>query len=299
MKKLSIDHFIEKSSKEHSNKYDYTLVNYVNNKINVDIICPIHGVFSQKPLSHLKGCGCPSCGGIKASKHRQINLSDVIRKSKYVHKDKYKYDEYQKLIDNKLTILCPIHGEFKQLIYDHLKGCGCPSCSGLKKHDNFSFIEKSKTIHGEKYDYTLVDYKSYENKVKIICPIHGVFEQTPHNHLSGAGCPICFESKGERNITKLLIDNEIKYIRQHRFKDCRDKTPLPFDFYLPEHNTCVEYDGRQHFESIIKWGGETGLIDRQKKDKIKTEYCEAHNIKLIRVSYKEKINNKLIKKILS
>ena len=177
--------------------------------------------------------------------------------------------------------------------------CVCPSCSGLKKHDNFSFIEKSKTIHGEKYDYTLVDYKSYENKVKIICPIHGVLEQTPHNHLSGAGCPICFESKGERNITKLLIDNEIKYIRQHRFKDCRDKTPLPFDFYLPEHNTCVEYDGRQHFESIIKWGGETGLIDRQKKDKIKTEYCEAHNIKLIRVSYKEKKNNKLIKKILS
>lgn len=98
-----------------------------------------------------------------------------------------------------------------------------------------------------------------------------MFEQSPNDHLGKkTGCPICKESNGENIVRKYLSDNHIKYIPQHRFKDCRDKNPLPFDFYLPKYNTCIEYDGEQHFKAIGHWGGEKGLLDRQKKIKLKT-----------------------------
>ena len=130
--------------------------------------------------------------------------------------------------------------------------------------------------------------------MKIICPIHGVFEQTPNSHLRGSGCPICKTSKGELEIQRILYNKNIKYITQYTFDNCKNKRKLPFDFYLPDYNMCIEFDGKQHYETIKYWGGEETLIKTKNNDKIKTNYCKNNNIKLIRIKYNECIDDILI-----
>jgi very-short-patch-repair endonuclease len=115
----------------------------------------------------------------------------------------------------------------------------------------------------------------------------------PHSHLRGSGCPLCKESKGEEEISKLLKENNIKFIRQHKFDDCRDKSRLPFDFYIPLLNMCIEYDGLQHFKPILYFGGQDKFEKTINRDKIKNDYCEKSGIILIRISYKGKILEKL------
>jgi len=155
------------------------------------------------------------------------------------------------------------------------------------------FIEKSKLIHGDKYDYSKVIYKGNKEKVKIICPKHDEFFQTPSDHKQGKGCSKCKMSKGEFKIMNYLNDNNIKFYCEYRFSNCRDKLPLPFDFYLPNYNMCIEYDGEQHFKEVKIWNGVIGLSERIKKDKIKNEYCLKNNIKLLRIKYNENIIDKL------
>ena len=163
-----------------------------------------------------------------------------------------------------------------------------------KKLDIDNFIERSNKIHNSKYDYSLVNYINTKTKVKIICHSHGEFEQTPNNHLRGYGCPICNISKGENVIKEYLDKNNIRYIWHYSFDDCRNKYPLWFDFYLTDLNTCVEYDGIQHYESIDYFGGLETFKNIQKNDKIKNKYCEKNGINLIRFKYNEKINLNII-----
>ena len=126
---------------------------------------------------------------------------EFIKKAKEVHGDKYDYSkvEYKKAIE-KICIICPEHGEFWQQPSNHLSGQGCPVCRYLKsanktKKTNKQFEEDSRKIHGNKYDYSKVDYKNQRTKVCIICPEHGEFWQIPTNHLKGCGCPSCGGNK--------------------------------------------------------------------------------------------------------
>ena len=113
-----------------------------------------------------------------------------------------------------------------------------------------------------------------------MCPLHGIFNQVASNHLTGQGCPICKESKGEKEIREFLTTNNVKFNHQHKFKDCKNILPLPFDFYLPEHNTCIEFNGRQHYEPIDYFGGVNGFKSTQFRDKIKYDYCKNNKITL-------------------
>ncbi len=284
MRKLTLQNFIHVSNLKHDNKYDYSNVELIDSKTKITIICPIHGKFEQIPDSHLRGSGCNKCSYEQRGEKSRKKIESFIEKAKLVHSKKYDYSNV--IYTNTHTpvkIMCSIHGEFEQHPSHHLKGSGCPKCGNNVKTKDF-FLSKSIEMHGDYYDYSKVDFTNTKTKVTIICPIHGEFQQTPSHHYNGAGCPICRESKGEREIRFYLIDKQIKYLPQHRFKDCRDKKPLPFDFYLPEHNTCIEFDGEQHFKIKEQWGGEQGLLDRQRKDTIKTEYCEKNNINLVRVT---------------
>jgi very-short-patch-repair endonuclease len=214
-----------------------------------------------------------------------------IQECQKIHK-KYDYSlvEY---VTNKtpVKIICNIHGVFSQIPSHHLKGSGCPKCANDVKSIEF-FIEKSKLIHGNYYDYSKVEFKNTNNKVIIVCPKHGDFSQQPKHHYNGAGCPYCKQSKGERDIIKYLKENNIKFISQKRFNDCRDKKPLPFDFYLPELNICIEFDGEQHFKSKSVFGGDKEFENRVRRDVIKTNYCDKTGIKLIRIKNNETINLK-------
>ena len=159
--------------------------------------------------------------------------------------------------------------------------------------NTFDFINKSKKIHGNKYDYSLVNYKGGKYKVIIICPKHGEFLQTPFAHSSPSmtqGCPFCKISKGEDEIEKYLLKNNILYKRELRYKNCinpKTNKTLPFDFYIPDLNLIIEYHGEQHYK---KMGGyfeerDGGLEGRQYRDNIKKQYCLNNKINFLEISY--------------
>jgi len=285
--------FIKEATFKHNEKYDYSLVDYINSKVKVKIICYKHGVFEQTPDTHLCGSGCPICSG-----NVILNVNEFKIKANSKHTNKYDYSLVNYINGRgKVKIICKLHGEFEQRAENHVRGDGCPSCSGNKKLTVNDFIKKSRIKHKDRYNYSLVNYKNNSKKVKIICKLHGEFEQNPNNHINGNGCPKCKESKGEREIRNYLINNSINFIEQKRFSDCKDKQPLPFDFYLPNQNICVEFNGRQHYMSVPKWGGVSELKKIQRRDGIKIKYCKYNNIKLIIIKYNENIFNKLEKLI--
>lgn len=158
------------------------------------------------------------------------------------------------------------------------------------------FIQKAEKIHGNKYDYSEVKYKNTYNDIKIYCKkCKQYFIQNPAHHLSGCGCPRCNSSKGENRIALYLHTNKVTYIKEKRFKECKDKNPLPFDFYLPDYNICIEFQGKQHYEPVnffIKHQKDSFEL-RLLHDKIKRDYCKEHNIKLVEIKYDENIEKRL------
>jgi hypothetical protein len=148
-----------------------------------------------------------------------------------------------------------------------------------------------KFIHKNRYEYDYVDYKRCDIKIKIKCKIHGIFFQTPASHLSGKGCPLCLESQGELKIAEFLDSEKIKYEREKTFKDCRHKHNLFFDFYIPDFNISIEYDGKQHFGPVDYYGGFPSYNYLKKTDAIKNNYCLTNGIKLIRIPYTKKSRN--------
>jgi hypothetical protein len=290
-KKLTTDEFIKRAKEIHGDEYDYSNAEYVNNKTPVKIICSKHGEFEQIPKTHLLGRGCSKCkGGIKS------NTEDFLIKAENLYGDKYDYSEVN-YVNNRIPvkIKCPIHGWFEQSPMRFLQGHTCKKCGFEKRadshrYDTEKFIELSKQVHGDKYDYSESEYNGSRVPVKIICSKHGAFYSVAHNHLVGAGCPICRESKGEIIVANILTKNKIEFDRIHTFDDCTNELKgrycrkLTFDFYLPNNNVCIEYDGEQHYKP---YGTDTGkkLVKTQKNDKLKNKYCEENGIKLIRIPY--------------
>lgn len=291
-KYMNNDDFIKKANKIHNNRYDYSLINYITSHKKIKIICKEHGVFEQTPNSHLNGSGCKKC----QNNPRIHNKNYYINTFKKIHNDKYDYSLLKdgKLKTNeKIQILCPTHGLFEQKIKSHLEGSGCMLCSGKKNKTSEEFIKDAKRIHKDKYNYNLVEYKNANTKIKIICKKHGVFEQTPRNHLSKQGCPNCNNSKGEIIINNFLKNKKIIYKKEKTFTNCYYLNNLRFDFYIKDYNLCIEYDGIQHFKPIDYWGGKKGLKEQKIKDKIKNDFCKREGINLLRIKYDENIEEKL------
>lgn len=197
---LKTELFIEKAKKIHGDKYDYSKVEYVNNRTKVCVICPKHGEFFITPHNHLKGRGCQICGAEDKRKKLSDTTESFIEKAKKVHGDKYDYSKVEYTNNStKVCIICPQHGEFWQMPSGHLnknRPRGCPQCgiinTNIKNtYTTREFIEKARNVHGDKYDYSKVEYVKSNEKICIICPQHGEFLQTPASHLNGCGCPFC------------------------------------------------------------------------------------------------------------
>ena len=234
--------FINKAKIIHKEKYFYNKVNYINNKTKVIINCPIHGEFEQTPNRHLKGQGCFYCGNTISGQSHRSNLDSFISKANLIHNFEYNYDE-SIYINNriKICIICPTHGKFFQIPNSHLSGQGCPICRRQQATQKLygttsEFTTQAKLIHGNTFGYENVNYINFETPISIVCARHGIFWQTPHNHLSGSGCPKCKESRGEKIIRECLSLKNIKFIGQKRFNKCRNKNPLPYDFALFNKN---------------------------------------------------------------
>lgn len=185
--------FEERAKLKHNNFYDYCVSVFKGTKKKINIICPIHGIFSQIAANHLRGDRCPDC-----TNNKKLDLKAFIKKANLIHHHKYDYSKVKKIINNsnKIEIICSKHGSFKQSPNKHLSGHNCPKCaiinySTKQAYTLEEFIEKAKIIHNNKYDYHLIKYKNAKTKIKIICPKHKYFWQIPDNHLHGHGCPKC------------------------------------------------------------------------------------------------------------
>jgi very-short-patch-repair endonuclease len=278
-KRLTTEQFIEKAERVHGNKYDYSFVEYKNNKTKVKIVCPIHGEFYQLPINHLNGLVCPKCNNKKQRHTRE----SFIEKAKDVHGDKYDYSFIKyKGIYPKVRIMCPEHGEFWQIPNNHLQGSICPKCALNRTFTIEEFIEKAKNVHGNIYDYSNTKYVNIDTKVDIICATHGAFWQTPYQHVNlKQGCPICRESHGEKKIRTFLEENNIGYVPQKYFDDLKYINHLRYDFYLPDYNLLVEFDGQQHFEDSTLYSSEDIFL----RDKLKNKYARENGYDLLRIPY--------------
>jgi hypothetical protein len=300
MKKLNTKIFIIKANKKHNNRYNYKYVNYCDSSTKIKILCERHGIFEQTPNNHLRGSGCSTCG-----KNKKRNNYEFIKEANLVHENKYDYSlvDYKNAF-HKIKIICTKHGMFVQTPDGHLRGNNCPKCSTNKIPTTDEFISKSSFVHNNCYDYSFVEYTNNRKKIKIICPTHGIFEQSPADHLSGGCCPKCKRSKGELAVIKYLDAHHIDYIREKKFDDCKNKFHLRFDFYLFKYNILVEYDGRQHTMPIRFYGvsSEQAKINFDKillNDAIKTNYAKKNNIKLLRISHEIKNIEEFLKNNLS
>lgn len=233
---------------------------------------------------------------------KKWTTENFIERSKQIHGEAYDYSKtiYTNYY-NKITITCPIHGDFKQTISNHIyKQYGCPKC-GIEKRARSrqlpinDFIRRANQIHNNKYDYSKVVFKNMHEKVVIICPEHGEFEQTPQKHiLRQHGCPKCSQSRGENEVQSYLQNNNIRYLQQFEIpidQSINTSGKAYVDFYLPEYNTIIEYNGIQHYE-YTPYFHSGGIIDfekQQQRDLYIEGYCKENNIKLLQISYQDNV----------
>lgn len=280
------DNFINKSKEIHGEKYDYSKVNYVNNRTKVCIICPEHDEFWQIPNDHLNGKGCPECAKERNRKKMSMPKDVFIERCKEIYGDKYDYSKVEYVNNHtKVCIICHAHGEFWQTPSSHLSRSGCPMCGRHKatqsrRKNNDGFIVRANFVHNGKYDYSNIKYINDKTKICISCPEHGEFWQTPHDHLGGHGCQKCskIHSKVEDEIADIIKPLEC----EHNNRSILNGKEI--DIYIPSLKLGIEYNGlRWHSEQFGK--GRNYHIN-------KLNECNEKGIKLIQIFEDEWINRK-------
>lgn len=244
-------------------------------------------------------------------KCRQIRTSEenLIQRREYLYNNALKVCKENNLTiitpikdiksaDDRIVYNCPKHGDNETKIYTLMLGHSCPKC----KIENQKLTSEEIKRRIENYGATVLNAEEYidttTKNLRIICRECGKEFVTSYNSFvctrdnSGQYCPDCskFESKGERSVRVFLEKNNIEYIPQYRFEECRDKYALPFDFFLPTLNKIIEYDGQQHYIPTCWNSTDKNKINDafkyvQKHDKLKNKYCEDHNIELLRIPY--------------
>ena len=219
--------FINKVKKIHSNKYDYSLVNYVNYHQNITVICDVegHGHFEVTPDNHnYRKSGCPVCGRLKSSLKKRKTQKKFVTEFRKLFKKKYSLKKlnYQGA-KIPVIIICKKHGEHITTPDSILQGTNpCFECGlmerGLKKRSSTDyFIERSRKVHGDKFDYSKSKYIKAKKLIKIICKKHGEFDQLADVHLSGGGCGKCgYETISQKK--RNSINKVIKILEEKRGK---------------------------------------------------------------------------------
>ena len=263
---------IEECKIIHSDRYDYSKLEYVNRDTKVIIICKEHGYFTQSPEVHKNGGGCPKCAG-----NIKFTLDEIIIEFEKIHNQEYDYSlvDY-KNANTKVKIVCKIHGLFEQIPSEHKNGGGCPKCAGNYLLSQDEVIERFEEEHKERYIYDKVEYINSLTKIIIICKIHGEFEQSPIGHYNGQGCPYCTltpQSKQELIITHELI-TIFSDINPRGFKTKVNNKIRSIDIFIPQLNLGIEFDGKYWHK------------DKRAFDKLKTQQLEKEGFNIIRIRQK-------------
>ena len=305
--------FIEHAKKKRDDFDDFDLspVDYQNCKEKVIIIHKVCGTrLSVTPdhfLNKTDSTFCPTCNKYGVNTHE-----DFLRMSRETHGEGYEYLSQYKTCKEKVWMRHKKCGHvFPQEAYSHYGfGCGCPKCdpSGHtlpleERHQRWLINSNKKHLNFYENGYSLTDpslpngYKNSQTPVTIICPRHGPWHTTtPASHVQGAGCPICKASRAEKEIGRILIENDIKFEREKKFKTCKHQHCLPFDFYLPDLALLIEYDGEQHFipmRFLNKVKGQKKLKELQARDKIKTKWATSSPYTLHRIIYNQDIKERM------
>lgn len=273
----------------------YVVGPYIGYHKKILVRCNKHNVaWMTYPKSLIGGHGCPNCAKVSRQKafsktHEQFVVEIAEKDPNIEILGQYKNAR------TKIKCRCKIDGYIWNVIPDALsRGQGCPKCRGGALKSQKQFIDELHEINP--YIEVLGKYINTDTKIRCKCLRDGnVWLAVPKQLLRGVGCPRCKQSHGEREVELFLAQNKFQYIREYRFDDCRDKQPLPFDFYLPDINTCIEYDGQQHYKPFDRWGGDVALRGTKRRDSIKTNYCKAKGIRLIRIPYTVNDINKFLK----
>lgn len=275
------EEFIKEAREIHGDKYDYSKVEYKGDSVKVCIICPEHGEFWQVPNSHLKGCGCPSC-----SKVKHLTTEEFIKRSKEIHSNRYDYSKTRYInIRTKVTITCPIHGDFEQNPKKHYLGQGCPQCGKkyakeYKKGDYKHFIDESIARFGDVFEFPNIEseYENSHSKITIRCKSCGnEFVKIACDHITSTtgGCQKChpLTSNGELELygfcsDKIGNDNIIH-------GDRKILNGRELDIFIPSLSMAIEYDG-------LYWHSEKNGKDKNYHLQ-KLEMCKTKNIKLLHI----------------
>ena len=249
--------------------------------------------------------------------HSKYTYNDVVYQMNKCGYELLSTSNEFKNASSKMRYICPKHRDkgAQQINIGHLiQGEGCMYCgcertiAGERMDDLSVYNDEAKELC-RKCEFEFVrmgrDNKGYVS-VYYICTHHreaGVQHMRIYNMRRSniIGCPYCVDKKkfkfshGEKAIKQFFDDHNINYIQEYRFNDCRETTTLPFDFYLPNKNTVVEYDGEHHyhpvqFNGISEAAAQKDFNDIQRHDKIKNQYCADNDIKLIRIPYWDKSN---------
>lgn len=241
------ERFIKKSRAKFGDKYDYSKVDYKNASTEVIIICPNHGEQFITPTNHLRTHGCAECGKEFTRNSCRSNTKDFIKKARKKHGNFYDYSKSEYVRSGeKVCIICPFHGEFWQTPDNHLYGFGCARCgdercSTAHSSSTEEFITKAKEVHGDRYIYDLVDYRTAVKNVTIICPTHGEFEQLPNNHLRGYNCPSCVRMG--HSAPEVELQDFVRSLVKTEVNDRQLIKPKELDIYIPEYNLAIELNG--------------------------------------------------------
>lgn len=279
-------------------KFIFTSVN--NKSI---IICPIHGSREMKVMNLLRGSSCKLC----RQQSQKRTPTQIIKQMEEKHLGKYSYPAFKNYTNPNqvIEILCPEHGIFEQQVIHHTNGSGCKKC-----HDR-SFNRKDFEYHvsliplviSKHFKYLDIIFKNGQSYLKLLCKRCNEedLQETSRckHHDTCKNCNrIDIESKGIRKIRNILSNLNISYISEKTFIDCinpKTNYKLRFDIFIESLNLCIEFDGPQHFKAVALFGGEEELLKTKFRDNIKNEYCKINNINLIRISYKDKNIEEILK----
>ena len=237
--------FVRDAIRVHGSRFGYEQVEYKDSKSKIIITCSIHGHFTQSPSNHLSGFGCAKC-----SNNVKLCIDEFITQAITVHGSKYNYDNVDYVNNHtKVHIECGQHGKFYQRPSSHLSGHGCAKCGGSYPLTTEQFIQRSIVVHGDRYDYSQVDYKTISDDVIIRCQIHGLFNQSPSNHLQGKNCSKCSSCSFSKpqirwlEFLEKLYNIHIQHMGNSGKEQSIKTTKWKADGYCKATNTVYEFHG--------------------------------------------------------
>ena len=270
--------------KDYIEKFGYELLSkeYIDNQTKLLVRCPCGHEYEVRYASFQQGRRCKTC---RDNKYR-TSYEDV---KNFIESIGYELlsDEY-KNENKKIKVRCNKGHEYETRLSSLKEGCRCKKCitHEIAKNKKHSYEYIKNYIEDFGYELLSSEYDCDSEKIILKCPKGHIYNTaTFASFRQGNRCPICRESRGEKEVKRTLDKLNVKYEQQYKFEDCKIKLCLPFDFYLFDYNILIEYDGQQHFEIVDFYGGLDKFIDTKIRDTIKNEYCRKNNIRLVRIPY--------------